>query len=547
MFDSSVLKFDLVKMITNLPSFFNALEYDVSATFPIDFFSMIDAMPLGEQLKFKDLMSYEHIIEPLVVKSEEESRQFHSDYVTYVRNINRAGKSLDDKKIKRNSYSTSTFDSMEEQSKALEKSLESQSKKIKKLEEMTKKADGRVISEALEKKIRKDFKDVSKSFKKAFGDTKPFEDLLDALSGKKEAPSKEKMQKMRDQLKNSLLKAALQPDYKKLLDFANKLREYMKKLENAREESPERLLESAKKEYSRTLREQESVQKKLDEIFNAMLEDSEHQIIKERSSRNRPTFQSGTNSVIVTDPNGILSKPFQSLSTAEKQMIRDYIEDNARKFRTRISRNIKSDQQMRIDYPTTIRKACQTNGIPIELAFMKPKKTRANILMFLDISGSCKEASEQMLTFMHLMADVFPGGTRSYVFVNSLYDVSCIFRESMDLDGAIKTVMSTVPTRGVYSDYNTPFKDFYENHFHEVSSDTIVFILGDMRNNKNPNPAEYIKAICRKAKRAYLLNTEGVEEWDNADSIMSSLSPYASRYSECKNTLQLLNFLMEAK
>ena len=152
-----------------------------------------------------------------------------------------------------------------------------------------------------------------------------------------------------------------------------------------------------------------------------------------------------------------------------------------------------------------------------------------------------------MLTFMHLMADVFPGGTRSYVFVNSLYDVSGIFRESMDLDGAIKTVMSTVPTRGVYSDYNTPFKDFYENHFHEVSSDTIVFILGDMRNNKNPNPAEYIKAICRKAKRAYLLNTEGVEEWDNADSIMSSLSPYASRYSECKNTLQLLNFLMEAK
>ena len=98
------------------------------------------------------------------------------------------------------------------------------------------------------------------------------------------------------------------------------------------------------------------------------------------------------------------------MNDAEKRQIADYIKDNARKFRTKMSRKIRANRSSKIDIPATIKKSCQTGGIPLRLIHQKPVRQKSNLILILDVSGSCKNASEMMLVFMHAMKEVFPGG-----------------------------------------------------------------------------------------------------------------------------------------
>ena len=68
-----------------------------------------------------------------------------------------------------------------------------------------------------------------------------------------------------------------------------------------------------------------------------------------------------------------------------------------------------------------------------------------------------------MLGFMYLLKDVFAGGCRVYVFVNSLYDVTEIM-ETDSIDKAVQSVLQAVPAKGVYSDYNRPLEMLWKKN-----------------------------------------------------------------------------------
>jgi uncharacterized protein with von Willebrand factor type A (vWA) domain len=128
-----------------------------------------------------------------------------------------------------------------------------------------------------------------------------------------------------------------------------------------------------------------------------------------------------------------------------------------------------------------------------------------------------------------------------------MFDVSEYFDNALTSEEAIVNIFQNIPTRGVYSDYNTPFKQFYEQSFHNITKDSIVFFIGDARNNQNQTGEEYIRAISRRAKKAYWLNTEKESKWKHGDSIFEVYSKYMSKYCECRRPVQLLSFLLEVK
>lgn len=168
------------------------------------------------------------------------------------------------------------------------------------------------------------------------------------------------------------------------------------------------------------------------------------------------------------------------------------------------------------------------------------------IVMLLDISGSCRSASELMLTFMYQVKKVFPGGCKSYAFVNSLYDISKLF-DVPDSDSAIKEVLNTIPTRGVYSDYGRPLKEYREQHMSDINKDTIILWIGDARNNQNPSEAETFKNIVRRGKKTYWLNTEKKSQWSHGDSIFSEYARYCTKYAEAISPAELIGFLTQCK
>ena len=150
--------------------------------------------------------------------------------------------------------------------------------------------------------------------------------------------------------------------------------------------------------------------------------------------------------------------------------------------------------------------------------YKQPRRSKADLVLILDVSGSCKDASEMMLTFIGLLKEVFPRGCSAFAFVNSLYDISRVY-DTEDVDNAAKQILTMIPRSGQYSNYERPLRSMWKEYRNRISKDSMIIFIGDARNNKNDAGENYIKNICRKAKCAYWLNTDDRKKWDQGDSI----------------------------
>lgn len=285
-------------------------------------------------------------------------------------------------------------------------------------------------------------------------------------------------------------------------------------------------------------KEEDDIKRKLEEGFRELQNNKDVYKQNVGSHRMEWTKQHGTvHSTYLGDID--FNKSFSKLTQEEKDKIKDFIKSQAMKFRTKATRDIRTKNSNKIDFRTTMKLATETGGIPLRLAYEKPKLNKSKIVMFLDVSGSCKDASELMLHFMYTIKEVFQGGVKCYVFVNSLFDVS-EFLTLNSPDESIETIFSIVPRRGVYSDYHQPFQTFVNDHMSEITKDTIVYFIGDARNNKNASGEDNIKRITRKARKSFWLNTEESKMWNEGDSIMYKYAPYMKEVFEVLNTKDLL-------
>lgn len=301
----------------------------------------------------------------------------------------------------------------------------------------------------------------------------------------------------------------------------------------------EKKRENAQMAYEKAQKEAERIQRQID----AMLSEPMKLVQKDASLSHRPVFV-GKNAVqAAEDAPSCIDTDFDRLSADEKAQIESYLRQNIVHFKTKLTRHIHVMSRADIDMLRTIQGACRTGGIPMKIAYQKPKAGKVNLLLVLDVSGSCKEASAMMLAFIYLLSSVFPRGCRAYAFVNKLYDISETLHAE-DIDAATEKVLRLIPTRGVYSDYATPMQQLWEEHRMELTTDTIVIFMGDARNNQNDPRYDTVKNICHKVKRAYWLNTEDVSKWDKADSLASGYGRYAKMF-EVVNMRELISFMQE--
>jgi uncharacterized protein with von Willebrand factor type A (vWA) domain len=294
----------------------------------------------------------------------------------------------------------------------------------------------------------------------------------------------------------------------------------------------------------REMRQRESKEREeLKKLENGTVE--EKNILKAKAQQHRPEFVGGRNAVKATDSSApdCIDKNFKQLTLSERASIRDYIKKNLIKFKTKMNRNINTLNKVQLNMQETIQNACKTGGVPLELAFSKPTRSKSDLVLILDVSGSCKEASEMMLTFMYLLKDLFPRGCKTYVFIDSLYDISEIM-ESTDLEGSIDKVLSSIPRN--YSNYYRPLKSLWEEHRQDITKDSLVIFMGDARNNQNPKGLEYLKDISRKAKSCYWMNTEEYEKWGHADSLAFEYGQYSKMY-EVTNVRDIIGVLDEMR
>lgn len=508
---------DLVKEdITDIDSFlfefiFEACEYFRELGYvcnPDEIYKIVNEMQ-GEKINLKLLIS------GMIVKTRKQKLAFDDEFRYFVKLYYHHKEQTDGEKhlhdINKNNLKQK-LDSYEQKRQKLLDMMNQEPKEVKKAKETEKKQES------------------IKNLKQCLNGCPMLTDFVKLVKAS-EPVGKERLM---SEVKKAM---AASTAYKNSKELMQAVKERGKQLEAIKKNDINSQLKNIQKNIDKT---QENL-KKEDERFAARMSE----ILKEKPMQHREEFDKSTAHNAVNskyEGDVLFNTKFSKMTDRQKHQIYDYIRDNARKFRTRMTRKILAANAKKVDIKTTVKKSCQTGGIPLKLVYQRPERQKTNLVMILDVSGSCKDAAEMMLVFMHAMKEVFPGGCKTYAFTNRLYDISKFF-ETNNADESVKAVLNAIPRAGAYSNYEIPFKTMYKEHMSDITEDTYVYIIGDARNNKNNSGAEYIKAVARKAKKAFWLNTEDRELWNHGDSIIDKYAPYMTKVVQTETPAELLSFL----
>lgn len=500
---------------------FEACEYFSNVGFYCDSAEVFQLIEASGRLCNKDI-DVGMFLKTNLIHSEEQAQIFDAVYEDFKQAYFYEQNKYDEIRKKKEDYET--------KKEKLKKQLESyevhRSQLMQKLDEQKDTKEAKKAKETEERQER------IANLKECISDLKYLQNFTQIVTNGEKPDSKELI----EEIKTASKRACTKPNAVELLKAIQERGRQLKAIKGNGSELNKQIKQTENNmshTQNQIAMEEAKFQKRLEEI------------VKQQSISHRKVFEKAKSyrSVKSNSVGEIsLDKSFKKMSGKEKIKIFEYIKENARKFRTRLTKKIRTDKAHKLDVPATIKKSCQTGGIPLRLMYKKPEKQKANLILILDVSGSCKDAAEMMLVFMHAMKEVFPGGCRTYAFTNQLYDITSFF-DTDNPDKAAKEILNAIPRAGAYSNYEKPFRTFYNEHMSEVTGDSYVYFIGDARNNKNESGKDFVKAIARKAKEAFWLNTEEIELWDTGDSIMSTYAKYMTKVAQTVTPAELLGFL----
>ncbi len=514
--------------------YFRKLGYTIIPDFLLQFFTCIANFPDQEKVNRQKTSDYGDLLRALLVQNEEEFLSFDRDFQAFLERRPIISREEYAQWQEADQKAQLTCQKLEKEADQYLKKAEEAKQTYKQYEELSKQ-NKRFTQEEINHVHKLMIKYGEKLASLMGMSVKKLTSLYDNKN-----ISKKELSAYQKKLEKGLMNVLMSKDYKQLMSLYKELMK-MTKLAYQRLEDQAFTMQKAKDTYEKNCRCYEKTLQLLESSHQSLTPVA---VVKSHSQKHRYLFLPGHQvSINDLEMSDLLNQPLEMLSEDDFTKLKDYLREHAQQFRTRLDRYLRTTAHHRIDFPLTCQKACATDGIPIRLEKVKPKKQKTSLVMFLDVSGSCHNASAMMLQFMGCMVEVFGGGCHCFAFVDHLYDVTDAFINQEE----ISSILSRIPTKGVYSNYELPLRQFCDESLSLITKDTIVIFIGDMRNNQNPTGEEMMKSICRKAKNAYMINTEEERYWNIGDSIVSVYQPYMRRVQAAVTPAQLFSFLMEVK
>lgn len=235
---------------------------------------------------------------------------------------------------------------------------------------------------------------------------------------------------------------------------------------------------------------------------------------------------------------------FLNASRAQLADLRQTVRPLARKMAARLAHKRRHRRRAALDFRRTVRKSLASGGVPVDLAYRKPRPAKPEIMLVADISGSVSAFAGFTMQLAYAIKSEF-SRVRSFVFVDGVQEVTGLLEAAADITAVTHRLnlgTSAVRLDG-HSDYGLALETFWEQWGGQVRSRTSVIILGDGRNNYHASRAWVLTAIRQRARHLYWLNPEPAEAWDTGDSIMREYAPGCNLVVECRNLRQLRAFV----
>lgn len=213
--------------------------------------------------------------------------------------------------------------------------------------------------------------------------------------------------------------------------------------------------------------------------------------------------------------------------------IRDAVRKLAHQLAKKHAKRRKVTNRGTLDVRKTIRNNLAYDGALFDVRWKQIKLERPKVFAICDVSGSVKNVSRFLLTFLYSLNEVLPK-VRSFAFSNELGEVTTLF-ERYALDEAID--MSLDDYGKGTTDYGQAFLDFKEIAMGDLDSRSTILILGDGRNNYYDPRVETLKEISQKSKQVIWLNPESRDRWDTGDAEMKKFAACCT-YTDVCNSLK---------
>jgi len=216
----------------------------------------------------------------------------------------------------------------------------------------------------------------------------------------------------------------------------------------------------------------------------------------------------------------------------------------ARKLATRLAQRRRRGRKGRLDVRRTIRRSLQHGGVLLDPSFKPPRKSKPELVLLCDVSGSMATFARFTLQLTFSLAAQF-SNVKVFAFVDALDDVTRFFGPGRDLAGALRAMSSeaAIVWQDGHSDYGHSLDDFVRDHIGKVTPRSTVLVTGDARTNyRDPRP-EALAEIAGEARALYWLNPEARRYWNTGDSVMERYVPYCDAVREVRTIRQLEDFV----
>jgi uncharacterized protein with von Willebrand factor type A (vWA) domain len=240
----------------------------------------------------------------------------------------------------------------------------------------------------------------------------------------------------------------------------------------------------------------------------------------------------------------LLDKDLGQLSTEELEKIQQIIRKIAKKLATHISRKEKHAKKGKISMRRTIKKSIQYGTTSSELKFKSKKRTKSELVVLCDISGSVWMYVGFMLQLVIGIQNVFDR-VNSYIFVDHIKNVTDKILESENLNVTMSEFLCD-RSLGYGTDYGNVFYEFAQEH-DIFNKKTIVIIMGDAENTGNTIGDNHLRQISEKCKCIYWLNPKDPNLWykyqNNYYSELEKYEVSCKDVYQCSTLRQLENFV----
>lgn len=230
-----------------------------------------------------------------------------------------------------------------------------------------------------------------------------------------------------------------------------------------------------------------------------------------------------------------------ALDAYHRRQLPELIRKLAKKLASRHRQHYRRSRRGRLNLGKTIKQSIAHDGVPFRRHWQSTRKTRSQLYVLCDISGSVATWSELLLLFLHALGDVIPK-TRSFVFCDHSIEVTETLQR-LSPEQAVADIFHRHGLGG--SGYGSAIDGFFQAHGADINRHSTVIILGDGRCNGGATGLGSLRKIYQRARLVLWFNPEAENRWGSGDSEIPRFRSACHHIAQCSSIRQLERLLDE--